>query len=46
MEVERECFRLDGGLVRFRQLVEMMVEADLKNVREGAGTTAGCARPD
>ena len=32
--------------VRFRQLVEMMVEADLKNVREGAGTTAGCARPD
>jgi len=30
--------------VRFRQLVEMMVEADLKNVREGAAT-AGSARP-
>ena len=29
--------------VRFRQLVEMMVEADLKNVREGAAS--GCARP-
>ena len=31
--------------VRFRQLVEMMVENDLKNVREGVATAAGCARP-
>jgi GDPmannose 4,6-dehydratase len=30
--------------VRFRQLVEMMVEADLKNIREGA-VAAGSARP-